>query len=94
MPGKRKKDPEYHELREILEQLLDATERYRRRLEDEQVAARAEPQPYEHLIRALDAQIATTRELETQLDGGIWPLVIRLGNGSAHVEHTRTRGYF
>lgn len=94
MPGKRKKDPEYYELREILERFLDAAERYRLRLEGELTAARAEREPYEHLIRALEAQMATTRNLETVLDEQAWPIVIRLANGSAYVEHARTRDYF
>lgn len=94
MPGKRKKDQEYYELRDDLEQFLDTAERYRVKLEAELAAARAEPEPYQHLIRALERQIARARKLESLLDDQIWPVLIELANVSAYVEHARTRDYF
>lgn len=94
MPGKRRKDPEYRELKDILEQFLDTAERYRLKLESEIAGARAEPEPYQHLIRALERQITTARRLETLLDEQVWAVLIQLANGSAYVEHARTRDYF
>jgi hypothetical protein len=94
MPGKRKKDQEYYDLRNILEQFLETTERYRAKLEAELAAARAEPEPYMHLVRALEREIAIARKLETQLDEQVWPILIELANSSAYVEHARTRDYF
>jgi hypothetical protein len=94
MAGKRKKDPEFYELRELLQQFVDKTEQYRRRLEGEMGAAHAEPEPYMHLIRALERQIATVRELEAVLDDRVWPVLVQVANGSAYVEHTRTRDFF
>lgn len=94
MPGKRKKDQEYYQLRGILGQFLDAAEGYRKRLEAELAAARAEQEPYMHLIRPLERQIAVIQKLEAVLDEQIWPTLIELANVSAYVEHGRTRDYF
>jgi hypothetical protein len=92
--GKRKKDPEIAVIRQILEDLIDAAEVYRERLEGELEAARAEQEPYEHLIRSLNSQIGSVRNLEMSLDEQIWPQIVRLAHGSSYVEHTRTRDYF
>jgi hypothetical protein len=81
-------------IREILEDLLDAAEDYREKLERELDAARAEEEPYEHLLRSLKSQIASVRKLEMLLDEEIWPQTVRLAHGSSYVEHTRTRDYF
>jgi hypothetical protein len=94
MPGKRKKDPEIRVLRDGLENLLDNAEGYRARLERELEATRSEPEPYLHLIRALESQIESIRKLENTLDEQVWPEIIKLGHGSSYVEHTRTRDYF
>lgn len=94
MPGKRKKDPEIHGLREALERFQDLAEAYRASLERELATARAEPEPYEHLIRALERQIASLRALEHLLDERVWADLIALANGSAYVQHARTREYF
>jgi hypothetical protein len=94
VPGKRRKDPEYYAMRGILEQFLDAAEGYRRRLEGELAAARGEPEPYMHLVRALERQIGIVQRLEAALDEEIWPVLIEVANSSAYVEHARTRDYF
>lgn len=94
MPGKRKKDPEIAVIRQSLEDLLDAAEDYREKLERELDAARVEEEPYEHLLRSLKSQIASVRKLEMLLDEEIWPQIVRLAHGSSYVEHTRTRDYF
>jgi chromosome segregation ATPase len=93
-PGKRKKDPQIAELRAALEQFQDIAETYRQGLEAELAAARAEEEPYNHLIRALERQIASLRNLEAILDDRLWPDLIALANGSAYVQHARTREYF
>ena len=94
MPGKRKKDPEIAVIRQSLEDLLDAAEDYREKLERELDAARVEEEPYEHLLRSLESQIASVRKLEMLLDEEMWPQIVRLAHGSSYVEHTRTRDYF
>jgi hypothetical protein len=94
MPGKRKKDPEIAVIRQILEDLLDAAEDYREKLERELDAARTDEEPYEHLLRSLKSQITSVRKLEMLLDEEIWPQIVRLAHGSSYVEHTRTRDYF
>ena len=94
MQGKRKKDEAVHAIRAALEALLDANDAYRAQLEGELKAAHAEPEPYGHLIRSLERQITHTRELEQAVEDQVWPHVISLANGSAYVEHTRTRDYF
>jgi hypothetical protein len=94
VPGKRKKDPEYYALRATLETLLDGAEAYRRRLEGELAATRGEPEPYMHLVRALERQITIVRRLEELLDDQVWPVLVELANSSAYVEHARTRDYF
>ncbi len=93
-PGKRKKDPQIAELRAALEQFQDIAEAYRQSLEAELAAARAEVEPYDHLIRALERQIASLRSLEALLDDRLWPDLIALANVSAYVQHARTREYF
>lgn len=94
MPGKRHKDPEYGELRDVLERFRDIAEDYRSRLERELAVAQAEPEPYMHLVRPLERQIASIRRLETLVDEGVWPLLIEIANVSAYIEHARTRDYF
>lgn len=94
MAGKRKKDQEYYQLRDVLEQFLDTAEGYRLRLEAELAEARSVQEPYMHLVRALERQITTTRKLESLLDEQVWQVLIEIANGSAYVEHTRTRDYF
>lgn len=95
IPGsKRRKDPEYGELREVLEGFRDIAEAYRERLERELDAARSEPDPYLHLIRPLERQIESIRRLESLVDDDVWPLLIELANVSAYIEHARTRDYF
>jgi len=93
-PGKRRKDPEYGELRDVLERFRDVAEGYRGRLEGELAAARSEPDPYLHLIRPLERQIASIRRLEALVDDEVWTLLIELANVSAYIEHARTRDYF
>ena len=93
-PGKRRKDAAIGELREALERVQDLAEAYRSALEAELSGARAEPQPYEHLVRALERQIASVRTLEETLDERVWPELIALANGSAYIAHTRTRDFF
>src|SRR5438093_11939996 len=92
--GKRTKDPEIAELRAALERFHDLTEAYRQSLEAEFAAAGREAEPYEQLVRALARQIDALRRLETMLDEGLWPDLIALANGSAYVQHARTREYF
>ena len=94
MPGKRKKDPEYARLREILEEFLDVAESYRARLEKELASVQREPEPYLHLIRPLERQLASIRRLEELLDEDVWPRLIELANVSAYIAHARTRDYF
>jgi hypothetical protein len=94
MSAKRKKDPEYQRLRDVLEEFLDVAEAYRARLEAELESVRAEPDPYVHLIRPLERQIDSLRKLETHMDDQVWPRLIELANVSAYIEHARTRDYF
>jgi flagellar biosynthesis chaperone FliJ len=93
-PGKRKKDPEIKLLRDALENLLDLAEDYRHRLEGELETARSEKEPYMALLRSLESQIESLRQMEATLDDQVWPQIIRLGHGSSYVEHTRTRDFF
>ena len=94
MPGKRHKDPEYGELRDVLERFRDIAEGYRGRLEQELATAKSEPDPYLHLIRPLERQIESIKRLEVLVDDEVWPLLIELANVSAYIEHARTRDYF
>jgi hypothetical protein len=94
VPGKRKKDAAVHEIRKALERLHDVVEAYRRSLEAELTATLAEAEPYGHLVRSLERQIGSLRNLEEALDEQVWPQVIGIANTSAYVEHTRTRDFF
>jgi hypothetical protein len=94
MNPKRKKDPEYYRLREVLEEFLNVAEDYRVRLEAELAAVKSEPDPYLHLVRPLERQIDALRHLESHVDDHVWPKLIELANVSAYIEHARTRDYF
>lgn len=94
MPGKRKKDQAFYDARDGLESLLAIVEQYQKDLEAELEAAKAEPEPYMHLVRAIEQQLGNVRELVSLLDDQVWTAVIALGNSSAYVEHARTRDYF
>ena len=94
MSAKRKKDPEYHRLRDVLEEFLNVAEAYRERLEAELQSVRQEPDPYLHLVRPLERQIDSLRKLEAHVDDEIWPRLIEIANVSAYIEHARTRDYF
>jgi hypothetical protein len=94
MTGKRRKEPAILHLREALEHFHDLVEGYREDLKNELTAARAEQEPYPHLIRALDRQIAALHHLEMMLDEQMWPEVVKLANTSPWIEHTRTRDFF
>jgi hypothetical protein len=94
MPGKRKKDPEYYQLKDTLEQLLNIAEAYRARLEAELAAEQGRADAYLHLVRPLERQIEALKKLEAALDQSVWPMVIEIANTSAYIEHARTRDYF
>ncbi|MBM4465029.1 MAG: hypothetical protein FJ014_05650 [Chloroflexi bacterium] len=94
MKAKRKTDPQVYRIQEHLETLLNTVEDYCKDLEVELTAARAEAEPYAHLIRALEMQITTVRKVESLLDDQVWPEVIHMRHGSSYVAHTRTRDYF
>jgi hypothetical protein len=94
MKPKRKKDPEYHRLREVLEEFLNVAEDYRARLETELAKEQAAAEPYLHLVRPLQRQIDALQQLEAHVDDQVWPRLIELANVSAYIEHARTRDYF
>lgn len=94
MKAKRKKDPEYNQLRDVLEEFLNVAEAYRERLEAELASVKGEADPYLHLVRPLERQIESLRRLEAHVDDQIWPRLIELANVSAYIEHARTRDYF
>lgn len=92
--GKRKKDAAIAEIRAALEQLLDELDKYHVQLQTELEEERQKQEPYDHLLRALERQIASIEKMEATLDETAWEQLIRLANGSAYVEHARTRDYF
>ncbi len=94
MPGKRKKDPEYYQLKDTLGRLLDTAEVYRARLESELAEEQRRPDAYLHLVRPLERQIDALEKLEAALDQSVWPMVLEIANTSAYIEHARTRDYF
>jgi hypothetical protein len=73
---------------------MQVVEDYQKSLEAELEAAKAEPEPYMHLVRALEQQLGNVRALMELLDDQVWTALISVGNGSAYVEHARTRDYF
>jgi hypothetical protein len=94
MSGKRAKEPIVTELRQALERFHDLLEDYRETPECERQAARAEAEPHEYLVRALDRQIVHLRQVESLLDERLWPDLVTLANGSTSIVHTRTREFF
>src|SRR6266545_6280710 len=91
--AKRKKDQAYYDIREGLDHLLGLVDSYEQQLETELAAANAEAEPYMHLVRALEQQLGHVKQLASVLDDQVWPAVISVGNGSAYVQHARTRDY-
>ncbi len=94
MKGKRKKDPAFYELHEILSDLLEIVEDYHQALEDELSAEEAQEEPYASLVWALNGHVKAVKQLEELLDEKAWPHVIRIGITSSSISHRRAGGFF